>query len=176
MIFCSIFVVLIKHTQTMYKFVITFAFFIFLTSCNFFKKEPKPLDFTSLDVYPIFEGCDSTATTEKIKQCFEQSFVNFIQRDLDTCHFINQTRLKDTGIIIHFDVLRDGTCKVVEIEKINNIETALPELQSQIIQSVSNLPPFTPAKKIGQKVNARFMIPMYIERNTNIEPVYAPIN
>lgn len=160
----------------MYKLVFTFILTVLISSCSYFVKESKPLDFTSLDVYPIFEGCDSTATPEVIKQCFEQSFVNFIQRDLDTCQFINQAKLRDTGVIIHFDVLRDGTCQVVEIEKLKNVEDALPELQTQIIKSVSNLPTFAPAKKIGQKVNARFMIPMYIERNTDIEPVNATTN
>jgi len=142
---------------------------MFISSCNLFKDEIKPIDFTTLDRYPVFQGCDSTAVADSIKVCFEKSVAASIQKDLDTCKFMNQTFLKDTGVIIHFDVLRDGSCQVVEIEKLNEIEIALPELKNQIILSVAKIPTLVPGKKIGQNVNARFMIPLYIEKNSVID-------
>ncbi|GEM_PF-2242932 len=151
----------------------TILFFIAVSltvsSCNLFNKEIKPIDFASLDRYPVFQGCDSTAVADSIKICFEKSIVAFIQKDLDTCKLMNQAFLKDTGVIIHLDVLRDGSCQVAEIEKINEVEAALPELRNQITLSVANIPTMTPGKKIGQSVNARFMIPLYIEKNTVID-------
>jgi hypothetical protein len=149
----------------MFRFVVSLFLALFLmTSCDFFKKESKPIDFTTLDQYPLFDNCDSLAVEEVRKACFEETIVQFIQKDLDTCQFISQSYLRNTGLIIHINVNKEGKCSVQEIEKINSVEEALPELQMQIISTIENLPYITPAKKQGQNVSSRFMIPLYIEK------------
>ena len=73
----------------MYKISITLVFLLLLvSSCDFFYKEQKPIDFTKLDRYPVFYGCDSTASPEILKMCFEQSVAEYIQKDLDTCSYM----------------------------------------------------------------------------------------
>ena len=138
--------------------------FILLNACQFFPKEPEPIDFTTIDEYPLFETCDSTANMEVRKMCFEQTIVNHIQQDLDTCHFNSENYLRNTGLILHIDVKFDGSCYIYDIEKINKIEESLPDLQTQLMLSVDNLPKLKAAKKRGQYVTSRFMIPLYIEK------------
>lgn len=150
----------------MYKILVLFFLSLILTtSCNLFKEEPKPIDFTTLDKYPFFDNCDSLATEDVMKKCFEETITYNIQKDLDTCRFITQAYLRNTGLIIHLDVHKDGHFSVYEIEKINSVEEALPELQSQIKSTIENLPLVKPAMKYGQNVSSRFMIPLYIEKN-----------
>ena len=124
----------------MYKVIPSLILLLIVTtSCNLFQKEAKPIDFTTLDRYPVFATCDTTATDEEIKQCFEQTIVSRIQEDLDTCHYMNQAYLRNTGLIIHINVDRTGSCSVAEIEKLSGVEEALPDLEYQIVKTVENL-------------------------------------
>ena len=150
----------------MYKnLVFILAVLFATTSCNYFRKE-QPIDFTKLDRYPVFYGCDSTANPIVIKLCFEQSVASYLQKDLDTCHYMNLSALKDTGLIVHIEVSNEGVCSLIEIEKINSVEEALPGLESQILESIKNFPGITPAKKMGVPVTSRFMVPLYIQKRT----------
>lgn len=149
----------------MYRFVVSLFLTLFLaTSCDFFQKDPKPIDFKTLDQYPVFSNCDSLTTEDERRVCFEETIVQFIQRDLDTCQFISQSYLRNTGLIIHINVNKKGKCSLEEIEKLSSVEEALPELQMQINSTIENLPIITPAKKQGQNVTSKFMIPLYIEK------------
>ncbi len=150
----------------MYKIVVSLFLPLFLaTSCDLFQKDPEPIDFATVDEYPFFDSCDSLAAPELKKMCFEQTLIEYIQQDLDTCQFMNQTYLRSAGLIIHVDIHKDGHCSVNEIENMNSVEEALPQLQTQIISTVDNLPKVKPAVKKGQLVTSRFMIPLYIEMN-----------
>jgi len=149
----------------MTRIIISLLLLLFFTaSCDLFQKKQQPIDFASLDDYPFFSTCDSLAKENIKKACFEETIYQYIQKDLDTCMFMSQSHLKNTGLIIHFDVHKDGHFSIFEIEKINNVAEAVPELENQIIKTFENLPKITPGKKQGQIVTSRFMIPLYIEK------------
>lgn len=148
----------------MFRYIYIGIVLLTTVSCQFFQKEPEPIDFTTVDVYPVFENCDSTATHEAIKSCFETTLTQRMQEAIDTFDFNTEQYLQNAGLIIHLEIKNDGTCYIYEIEKINKVEESLPELQTQLMFSVNQLPKVRPAKKRGQFVTSRYMIPLYIEK------------
>ena len=149
----------------MYKIVV-FSLIVCLSfvSCDYlnsyFHKDPNRIDFTSVDEYPFFPTCDSLATLEFKEKCFEETLVEFLQKDLEKHDFIVTEKTSD-AIIIHIVINKEGKAQFQYFEKATNSKENLPELENIIRESIAQLPTLTPAKKRGNYVNSTFMIPLY---------------
>jgi len=150
----------------MYKIVV-FSLIVCLSfvSCDYlesyFNKNPNRIDFTRVDEYPLFPSCDSLATPEFKEKCFEETLVEFLQKDLEKHNFIVTEKTSD-AIIIHIEIDNEGKAHLQYIEKATNNKEILPELENIILESIANIPILSPAKKRGNYVNSTFMIPLYI--------------
>ncbi len=159
----------LKHylsKQIMLKpFALFFLILLSFTSCDyfgyFFQKDSKRIDFTSIDEYPLFPSCDSLATLDFKEKCFEKTVAKYIQGDLEVHEFSSPEAITD-AMIIHIDVDRNGKASLQELETSQKVKEFLPELEDVIRESIANFPILTPAKKRGNYVKSRYMIPIYI--------------
>lgn len=128
---------------------------------SFFDKQPKRIDFTIVDEYPVFPSCDTLATLKHKEICFEKMVTQYIETDLLLHEFDTPLSFSE-ALIIHIIVDREGVVSFHEIESsIKNKEISY-ELKEVIIQSIANFPTLTPAKKRGNAVQSMYMIPLYI--------------
>jgi hypothetical protein len=150
--------------------MIRFLFFslvilINFTSCNYvdslFQKEVKRIDFTNVDVYPVFKSCDSIETVAYKQSCFEKTVSEYIYTDLLLHEFVEPLELSD-ALIIHIKVDKDGTASFLELESSAKTQAANSELKQVIRTSIAGFPKLTPAKKRGVYVSSMYMIPLYI--------------
>ncbi len=136
-----------------------------VSSCQFIEEftqnKTDRIDFNSVDEYPQFPSCDSLATPDFQKKCFEETLSKFIQGELDVNELTSPIPMS-TAIIIHVKIDKDGKASLVKLENFNKIKEYLPELEDVINQSLANLPQLEPAKKHNLKVTSTYMIPIYI--------------
>lgn len=134
-------------------------------SCDYLEgimqKDSKRIDFTSVDEYPIFSTCDSLATIEIKEKCFEEKLVALIKDDLEKQDFVT-TKSSTDVIIIHVEIDREGKAILQDLETSLIIKEALPELEKSIRRSIDSIPTLIPAKKRGNYVSSKYMIPLYI--------------
>lgn len=128
---------------------------------GFLQKDSKRIDFTSVDEYPFFSTCDSLATIEIKEKCFEEKLVALIKDDLEKQDFVT-TKSSTDVIIIHVEIDREGKAILKDLETTLKIKEALPELEKSIRKSIDSIPTLIPAKKRGNYVSSKYMIPLYI--------------
>ncbi len=150
----------------MYKLlVISIVVLLTFVSCDYLDriihKQSNRIDFTSVDEYPFFPTCDSLATVEFKKKCFEDKLVAFIKYDLEKQNFVSPKGSTD-AIIIHIEIDRNGKAILRDLETTSKIKEELPELEKSIQESIDSIPTLIPAKKRGQYVSSKYMIPLYI--------------
>jgi hypothetical protein len=143
--------------------VLFLIFIVAFSSCESFKKEQNPEDFfNSLDAYPVFENCEGIEKKADALQCFEETIVSHIQKDIDTMSIPEGAYVNNEAIFVYLDIKKNGTCALGEIDDLHKVDQDLPHLAHVIEQSILTLPEFTPAQKRGMSVNSRFMIPLTI--------------
>ena len=148
------------------SFLILILPLVLLTSCRFFDslfevKGPR-IDFTNVDEYPFFPTCDSLATIAYNKDCFEKTVVKYLQKDLSSYQITVPKSLKE-AVIIHIEVNKNGETSLYELEASDKVKEYIPDLEHIISESLGNFPILKPAKKHGNYVTSRYMIPLYIE-------------
>ncbi len=145
------------------------AYLLFLTimasSCQFIENwssdNPKRIDFKSVDAYPVFPSCDSLATMEFQKKCFEDTVSKLIQAELDVNELTSPVPMS-TAIIVHIQIDKNGKASLLKLENFNKIKPYLPELEDVIRQSLANFPVLKPAQKHHINVTSTYMVPIYI--------------
>jgi len=158
----------------MIRRAISFLFLIlFFTSCDYFSSTSTTsknnlqltgtvIDYTKVDVYPIFPDCENYAEEGNQKECFEQTLTQkltelFNENDLKVEKAVNDS----TAI----DLLIDNTGKasVVSINSPESILTNFPALDSVIRQSFTLLPTMKPAVKRGIFVNSQYRLVVLVK-------------
>jgi len=153
---------------------LTFFLFLFiLTSCEIFSPQTgvsksnlqlldTVIDYTSVDVYPIFSDCENFAESDDQKECFETSITEklaelFLDIDLKVNKEVNDT----TSI----DILIDNTGKasLVNINSPKSILEELPNLESVVRKSINQLPTMKPALKRGMFVKSQYRLVIVVE-------------
>jgi len=143
------------------------------TSCDYFSSTSSTsksniqvldtvVDFTSVDVYPIFSDCENYAENTNQKQCFEETLTNLLSDSLLKNDFKVKEEVNDTTLI---DILIDnsGKVSVVKINSSESIKKQLPKLDTIIKQSVAEFPTIKPAVKRGIFVNSQYRLAIVIE-------------
>jgi len=146
---------------------------LFLTSCDYFSTSTSTtksnlqvldtlIDFTKVDVYPIFTDCENFAENDNQKKCFEITLTQKLSLSLQENELKVKERVNDTTLI---DILIDNTGKasVVEIKSPESIIDQLPKLDTIIRQSIADLPTLKPAVKRGIFVNSQYRLAVVVK-------------
>jgi hypothetical protein len=138
---------------------------LIVSSCQyieqFTQKDTGRIDFKSVDTYPQFPSCDSLATPEFQKKCFEETLSKFIQADLEVNELTSPIPMS-TAIIVHVKIDKNGKASLLKLENFDKIKDYLPELEDVIQESLANFPTLKPAKKHNISVTSTYMVPIYI--------------
>ena len=120
------------------------------------------IDYTKVDVYPIFTDCENYAENDDQKKCFEASLTQKLSALLNKNKLKVKERVNDTAQI---DLLIDNTgrARVVEITSGESINTNLPQLDSLIRESIAQLPTVKPAVKRGIFVKSQYRVSVIVK-------------
>lgn len=132
------------------------------TSNNNLQTLDTIVDFTKIDVYPIFYDCEDYSEDDNQKECFEASLSKKLSEILNKNHLKVKEVINDTT---HINLFIDnaGKANVVEITSPISISTYLPKLDSVIRQSVAKLPTVKPAVKRGIFVKSQYSLSIIIK-------------
>jgi len=157
----------------MLRRVISFLLLLFFTSCELFSPQTNTsnnnlqvldsvIDYTRVDVYPIFSDCENYAETDNQKKCFETSLIEKLSTLLNENKFEVKQIVNDTTLI---DVLIDNTGKaaVVKINSPTTLVRELPKLDSIIKSSIDKLPTMKPAVKRGIFVKSQYRLSIVVQ-------------
>ncbi len=152
----------------MYRQFFNFFVLLFLlAACNNFKKSDIDtaensnfkidtiIDFTTVDVYPVFSECENYAEDSDQKECFRSTISQLLTDELSQYEVTVKKRVNGTTWI---DILIDqkGKTQLVNVNSPPNIEEQIPKLDSIVNQCVNALPSIKPAVKRGLFVRSQY--------------------
>ena len=119
------------------------------------------IDFTKVDVYPIFSDCENFSENDNQKKCFERMLTQKLASLLQKSELKVKERVNDTTLI---DILIDqsGKASVVNIKSPESIVNQLPKLEFIIRQSIAELPSIKPAVKRGVLVSSQYRLAIIV--------------
>lgn len=141
-------------------------------SCDYFEKkkvktedivsqELETLDWKAVDTYPSFSVCDSISEKQAVKKCFENTMLNHVNTYLSNQHIIVSEDVEDT-IAIKLRIDNKGKISVLSIDTKSETHEAIPNIDSLLRGSISELPKIFPATKRGQQVHTEFVLPVVV--------------
>lgn len=120
------------------------------------------VDFSAVDVYPLFLDCNNCDTSEKQNLCFEMELGRRLQRAFNDSNLDAGQMETDTLMV---DILVDdqGHISIVEIHRSEKLVEPAQELESLLFESVAALPDvIQPALKRGIPVNSMYKLPIVV--------------
>jgi len=155
------------------KYLKIFILILCLSSCDYYDKkkvnsqdivneEMQTFNWNEVDEYPSFDNCNSLETKELRRQCFQTTLTNHITSQLALRKIVVTQDLNDT-IEMSFFISEKGDLHVLHIESNPKISSQIPEINTFLTESLSNLPKISPAIKRGQQVKTEFKIPIIIK-------------
>jgi len=157
------------------KRISVFLVFILLTSCEYFnvkktsseailEEELQSFKWNEVDEYPTFASCDSNASKETRKNCFETTLANGILNQIQKENIIVTQDIYDT-IEIKFQVSEKGELLLLNIKTDSLTVKEIPNIKTLLISSIDSLPKIYPAIKRSQQVKTEFTLPIVISVN-----------
>lgn len=161
----------------MYYSKILFLFlFLGLISCDtiFSKKQEeiknktvlKPIDFKSIDAYPLLPECKELSSRIQQEQCFYTMLSKRIQESINKTPILLDSE-NSGSIIVKLQVSELGKITISSIAISDKIKQNRIKLDSLIRMSVVNIPEITPATKTGIPVTSEFTLPIIIRQEEN---------
>ena len=149
--------------------------FLAMTSCNYFdvkkksseailNEELQTFNWSEVDVYPTFSSCDSSASKESLKQCFQNTLTGFITNNLQE-ESIVVTQDIDDIIIMKFQISEKGILILLDVKVDSITRQEIPNINELLTKSLDLLPKIYPAVKRGQQVKIEFNLPVIIQVN-----------
>ena len=123
----------------------------------------EPIDFTTVDAYPLLPECEQITSRNLQKDCFYKLLSKKIELALSQQN-ITLTKSSNDTIQVTINVSSKGIVNVKFINLSN--EEVFKELKKAIIQSVENLPQIQPAIKSGIPVTTEFVLPIVLKPNS----------
>ena len=124
----------------------------------------EPIDFSTIDFYPIFQECNNIVTLKMSEICFEEHLYQKINQQIEKLNLNCNTTLADT-VYIKFSVNTQGAFKCHAINVHENLSNNFPNLNTEIENIFEQLPKVEPALKRGIPVLSQFTIPLLITTN-----------
>ena len=119
------------------------------------------IDWNDVDQYPLFDGCDETATKEEQSACFQNHMTNYFASAFDDMEFQVDQDINDT-IRIDFLIDEHGFMTVLEIQEKNEISQTLPNLNEELSKRLNDLTTVAPAIKRSTPVSMKFTLPLVL--------------
>lgn len=160
----------------MQRILIAIIFIFLFTSCDFFSSKKLSdkkaslvmdtiIDYSTIDVYPMFVDCEGLSEKEVQEQCFGNELINRLDKLILLEKVKASTTIFDTVFV---DLLfeKDNKVKIAGIQSSELVKSKIPNLDSVLIASINQLPQLTqPAIKRGIPVNSQFTLPILIRVN-----------
>jgi hypothetical protein len=151
------------------RVLIVFILVVFCISCDKFSfsknKDLQALDtivdFTSVDFSPSFKICDAIIDKEEIATCFRNTLHQKIGAELQKQYLTVKDSINE---VIYVDLLISSKGEIIfdETSTSENIKLQLPQLDSLLKLSITNLPVIYPAIKRGIPVTTKYRLPIRI--------------
>jgi len=151
------------------RYFLIFLSGILLISCEFFKKKELSneqvidtiINFKSVDVFPLFPGCESFIGEEKQRICSQRKLSENLYASLSSAQIVTSKKVNDT-ILIRLKIDNNGLVSITEIKSSDFIQKQIPKLDSLIESGIKELPQLKPAIKRGIPVSTEFTLPIVI--------------
>ncbi|MEN8125566.1 MAG: hypothetical protein ABFR32_10590 [Bacteroidota bacterium] len=154
------------------RLLILLIFISVFTSCDF--RSPKKsslqyltnldtvIDYSSVDVYPLFHECNNCDSNEKQNLCFENELTKKLEGILNKHNFKASKSFKET---VYADLLVDNTGKIslIELQTTYKIQKEIPAFDSIFKWSIDQIPNLIqPSLKRGIPVRSQFKLPIVV--------------
>lgn len=122
------------------------------------------IDYSSVDVYPLFSECQEIDNKQAQKSCFESALTELLAEKLHSIDYQVKETVNDSSYV---DLLinSNGKARVSAINSPTIIKDNLPQLDSIIKQSVDELPIVKPALKRGIPVKSQYKLAVVVRTN-----------
>ena len=120
------------------------------------------IDFSDVDVYPLFMDCNNCDTSDKQNLCFEMELIRRLQK-LTSKNVLDASGQVNDTVMVDILVNTEGKISIVKIYKDDIIAKQIPELDSLLYKSIASLPAAVqPSLKRGIPVNSMFKLPILV--------------
>jgi len=120
------------------------------------------IDYSTVDVYPMFRNCENLDGEEKQEHCFGTELVEQLEELIVLKNIKGPTATYDT-IYVELSIAQDSKIRISRINSSELINDKIPNLDSVLIASINQIPTLTqPAIKRGIPVKAQFKLPILI--------------
>lgn len=166
MYFYAVNIVVVMNNKKIYYFLFGF---LFLSSCTFFTKKKSAdflkvdtvIDYTSVDVYPLFLNCKELENKEQQQSCFEREMTQKIHQILQLQSFDTFTVLQDTAWV-KLVINKKGNIQVTEVNSNTLSEKKIKRIDSILQTHLQKITPLQPAIKRGIPVTTLFKVPIVL--------------
>ena len=139
--------------------------YIFQTSKDIKTEKVTPIDFSTIDAYPLLKECTHLSSREAQQECFYQQISQKIETALSQKNISINNSITDT-IQVKIKVSSKGKISITSISLKNTPE--LDTLRKAIFESIESLPTTQPAIKLGIPITSTYILPIVI-RSTDAE-------
>ena len=158
----------------MFKRIVSYLFILLLlASCEYYSPTTTTsnadlqvldtvVDYSKIDIYPIFYDCEDFSEDDNQKGCFEASLSKRLSEILHKNNLKVKEPVNDTTHINLF-IDKTGKANVLNIRSPDSISKYLPTLDSVIRQSVAKLPTMKPAVKRGILVKSQYSLSIIVK-------------
>jgi len=158
----------------MQRILIAIIFVYLFTSCDFFSSKKLTakkaslemdtiIDFSTVDVYPMFTNCEGLETKKMQEDCFGKELIEKLDK-LISLDKMKVSRIIYDTVFVDLLIAKDNRIRIAGIQSSELIKNKIPKLDSVLIASINQLPNLTqPAIKRGIPVNAQFKLPILIK-------------
>ena len=120
------------------------------------------VDYTTVDVYPMFANCESLIEKERQEYCFGDELIAQLG-ELIFLEKVNAPSVSFDTVYVDLIVAKDNKIKISRIKSSETIKDIIPGLDSILMAGVNQLPTLTQAAiKRGIPVNSQFLLPILI--------------
>lgn len=126
------------------------------------KEEMESINWNDVDRYPLFDSCDETKDKEIQKHCFKTTFISHLLVTLQKQEMVVHKALHDT-VNVQLLIDQQGALTILSIEKSEQVQKQIPQLDSLISQSLTTLPTLYPALKRNMPVATKLNLPIVLK-------------
>lgn len=142
-----------------------------LDGCSYFenpnKKAPVQVvdtvvDFNTVDAFPLFPKCKDIPSRQKQQICFQMEMAQHIYASLKVYELQTRINLMDT-VFVKLKVDTSGTTTLAGLKISEETAEILPEFDSILKVSLTELPKLEPAIKRAMPVATEFTLPIVLK-------------
>ena len=164
---------LVNWITQMQRLFIAIIFIFLFTSCDFLSSKKisvknesmaidSIIDYSTVDVYPMFKNCENLDAKEKQEHCFGTELVEQMKQLIELKNIKGPAIIYDT-IYVDLFIAKDNKIDISGIKSPELLREKIPNLDSVLTASVNRLPTLLqPAIKRGIPVNSQYKLPILI--------------